>query len=561
MSPSEDNAADDQEKQTVSSQNSNSEDSPRVQEEDNWDGSSSKSCTPRSRVKCRGPVQPGSPNVFNPEDPREAGDQTYDHTPIQGWKHLDEIYDLLLAEEEPTSFRLAKGKREWDQAMASEMASIEKNKTWVLTELPSEHRPIGLKWIFKVKKNAQGDVIRHKARLVAKGYIQEHGIDYDEVFAPVARMETIRLILALAAQKGWAVHHLDVKTAFLHGDLKEDVFVSQPEGFIKTGREHMVYKLSKALYGLKQAPRAWNLKLNGVLKEYGFRRCKLEQAVYIRHSHKEPLIVGIYVDDLIVTGRCIEDIKLFKRQMENKFEMSDLGMLSYYLGLEVKHEVDATEYRDMSKGLCGEDLETNWDVSMYMHSPRETHLQAVKHMLRYIKGTTNWGINYKRRGNECLIGFSDSSFSVDQDDGKGTTGTVFYYNGGPITWNSQKQPTVALSSCEAEFMAATSAACQVVWLRGLLAEITGKQEEPVLIRVDNKSAISLMKNPVFHGRSKHINTRYHYIRECVELEQIKVEHVSGDQQRADILTKPLPKLRFAEMRQLLGMEQIEESAT
>lgn len=229
------------------------------------------------------------------------------------------------------------------------------------------------------------------------------------------------------------------------------------------------------------------------------------------------------------------------------------------------NNVDATQYRKII-GCLRYLTHTRPDLaysvgyaSRYMQAPQNTHFQAVKQILRYVKGTTDLGIHYRRSGSNVLLGFSDSSFSVDPDDGKGTTGLVFHFDDGPIAWNSQKQPTVALSSCEAEFMAATSAACQAIWLRGLLAEITGRKEEQVVIKVDNKSAISLMKNPVFHGRSKHINTRYHYIRECVEKEQIKVEHISGDQQRADILTKALPKLKFAEMRKILGVERIEDS--
>ncbi|KAD3336320.1 hypothetical protein E3N88_31839 [Mikania micrantha] len=198
-------------------------------------------------------------------------------------------------------------------------------------------------------------------------------------------------------------------------------------------------------------------------------------------------------------------------------------------------------------------------VSRYMQAPKGSHQQAIKHILRHVKGTSNLGIHYQKGGKEELLGYSDSSYSVDQDDGKGTTGVVFYFNERPITWSSQKQQTVALSSCEAEFMAATAAACQAIWLRGLLAEITGEQEQQILIKVDNKSAIALMKNPIFHGRSKHINTRFHYIRECVEREQIKVEHISGEEQRADILTKALPKIKFSEMRDKLGMEEIEET--
>lgn len=479
-----------------------------------------------------------------------------------------------------------------------------------MTSLPTGYRPIGLKWVYKVKKDAKGTVIRHKTRLVAKGYIQRHGVDYDEIFAPVARLETVRLILALAAQRGWSVHHLDVKTAFLHGELKEDVFVTQPEGFVKKGKEHLVYKLTKALYGLKQAPRAWNTKMDGALKECGFQRCKLEPAVYTKRMKQGSLLVGIYVDDLIVTGNNTEDIHHFKRQMEGKFEMSDLGLLFYYLGLEVlqgqdviklkvssyarkilqqagmwdcnpakfpmepglklvkddaSNCVNATEYR-RTIGCLRYLTHTRPDLaysvgyaSRYMQAPRSTHLQAVKQILRYVKGTVDLGIQYRRKGNDLLLEFSDSSFSVDLDDGKGTTGLIFYFNNGHIAWNSQKQQTVALSSCEAEFMTATSAACQAIWLRGLLAEITGRQEEQVVIYVENKSAIALMKNPVFHGRSKHINTRYHYIRECVEKEQIKVEHVSADQQRADILTKALPRLKFAEMRELLGVKEISKA--
>ncbi|KAD4385441.1 hypothetical protein E3N88_25609 [Mikania micrantha] len=577
-------------------------------EEDNSSYSSSGGQS--SRVRERGPIVSYTPLIQNSSDPRESGDRTYDHTPLQGWKHLDEVFDLLLTEEEPINFKQAAGKPVWDRAMKEEIASIERNKTWNLTDLPSGHRPIGLKWIFKIKKDAKGNITRHKARLVAKGYIQEHGVDYDEVFAPVARLETIRLVFAISAQKGWLIHHLDVKTTFLHGELNEEVFVNQPEGFERKGQERKVYKLTKALYGLKQAPRAWNTKLDGVLKEYGFERCKLEQAVYKKETSQDLTLVAIYVDDLLVTGSNQEKITKFKLQMEQKFEMSDLGLLTYYLGLEVVQDetgikvtqknyakkilkmvgledcnatkfpmepglklkkddgsksVDATEYRKIF-GSLRYLTHTRPDLlyavgytSRYMQEPKSNHQQAVKQILRYIKGTIDLGIHYQKGGEEGLMGYSDSSYSVDQDDGKSTTGAVFFYNEKPITWLSQKQQTVALSSCEAEFMAATSAACQAIWLRGLIAEITGREEQQVIIKVDNKSAIALMKNPVFHGRSKHINTRFHYIRECVERNQIKVEHISGEEQRADILTKALPKIRFAEMRNLLGVDKFEES--
>ncbi|GJZ84084.1 ribonuclease H-like domain, reverse transcriptase, RNA-dependent DNA polymerase [Tanacetum coccineum] len=241
----------------------------------------------------------------------------FDHKPVQGYINLSEIYDrapevqsdeLLLLEEEPRNYKEAAQDKKWIEAMQLEIISINKNKTWKLATLPDNQKAIGLKWVFKTKRDANGKIIKHKARLVAKGYVQEHGIDYDEVFAPVARMETVRLFLALSAYHGWEVHHLDVKSASLHGELKEEVYVTQPEGFKKPGNENKVYRLVKALYGLKQAPRAWNIKLDQTFKTLGFKKCTLEQAIYTRISKDSMLLVGVYVDDLIVTGSNVEDL-------------------------------------------------------------------------------------------------------------------------------------------------------------------------------------------------------------------------------------------------------------
>lgn len=226
----------------------------------------------------------------------------------------------------------------WKEAMDAELASIRSNETWELAALPSGHKAIGLKWVFKVKKDPAGHVLKHKARLVAKGYAQRQGVDFDEVFAPVARMETVRLLLALAAHCGWQVHHMDVKSAFLNGDLKEEVYVHQPPGYIVPGEEHKVLRLRKALYGLHQAPRAWYAKLDASLASLGFERSPLEHAVFRRTTGKSTLLVGVYVDDLIITGTDDNDISAFKQQMHSLFAMSDLGLLSYYLGVEVKQE-------------------------------------------------------------------------------------------------------------------------------------------------------------------------------------------------------------------------------
>ena len=187
-----------------------------------------------------------------------------------------------------------------------------------------------------MKRDEQGAVSKHKARLVVKGYAQQHGIDYDEVFAPVARLDSVRLLIALAAHEGWEVHHMDVKSAFLNGDLCEEVYVQQPDGFVVTGREHKVLRLKKALYGLHQAPRAWNEKLDKTMKSLSFKKSSSEPAIYLRRNSKSQLVVGVYVDDLIITGTNCEDIKLFKKQMAVVFKMTDLGLLKYYLGIEVR---------------------------------------------------------------------------------------------------------------------------------------------------------------------------------------------------------------------------------
>ncbi|GJT13765.1 ribonuclease H-like domain, reverse transcriptase, RNA-dependent DNA polymerase [Tanacetum coccineum] len=240
----------------------------------------------------------------------------FDHTPLRGFRTLNDLYEntkeLLLAKDEPKNYKEASSDQNWIETMKVELDSINRNNTWELTTLPKGHKAIGLKWVFKTKKDANGDIIKHKARLVAKGYIQQHGINFEEVFAPVARIETIRLLLAITANNKWEVHHLDVKSAFLHGDLKKEVYVTQPEGFIKKQDQGKVYRLVKALYGLRQVPRAWNIKLDNTLKSLDFKKCALEQAIYTKTLKDSTLLIGVYVDDLIITGTPKKEIDKFK---------------------------------------------------------------------------------------------------------------------------------------------------------------------------------------------------------------------------------------------------------
>nr|GEX66754.1 ribonuclease H-like domain, reverse transcriptase, RNA-dependent DNA polymerase [Tanacetum cinerariifolium] len=350
---------------------------------------------------------------------------------------------------------------------------------------------------------------------------------------------------------------------------------NSPSHFDHTPEQNQgkVYRLIKALYRIRQAPCAWNIKLDNTLKSLGFKKCPLEQSIYTKTSKDSTLLTGVYVDDLIIIGTPKKEIDKFKAQMEKNFEMSDLGLLAYYLGIEVKQTngdisirqsayankiikeagmidcnetlipmdpgkrltkvtegtmVNSTEYRSII-GCLRYLLHIRPDLSYsvgllshFMQEPREQHMKSVRQVLRYVKGTKDHRITYKNNGGNKIHGYSDSSYGVNTQEGKETTGIIFYY--------------------------ATAAATQALWLKRLLSKLKHSEENKVTIRVDNKSAIALMKNPVFHGRSKHIDMKYHFIRECVEREDIQVEFVSGEYQKADILTKALPKIKFLTMR-------------
>ncbi|CAA0841943.1 cysteine-rich RLK (RECEPTOR-like protein kinase) 8 [Striga hermonthica] len=493
---------------------------------------------------------------------------------------------LFVSAEEPSTFAQDERDASWRRAMLEEMKAIEENETWELVDPPPGCHPIGLKWVYKVKRDESGAIVKHKARLVARGFVQRKGIDFEEVFAPVARMESVRLLLAMAAAKDWRIHHLDVKSAFLNGELAETVYVKQAPGFAVKGEEHKVLRCERHSMGCDK-PR--------------------ERGTPSSMSPWEELIVGVYVDDLIITGAREGDINGFKREMAARFRMSDLGQLSYYLGIEVKQgrdsitlcqrgyarkllersgmadckscatpmeerlkltkastaaKVDATLYRSIVGGLRYL-VHTRPDiafavgyVSRFMEDPREDHWAAVKRLLRYVKGTVDQGIIFPKTGDGSelrLTVFSDADMAGDIDGRKSTSGVLVFLGSAPISWQSLKQKIVALSTCEAEYVAAATTACQVVWLRRLLGELTGKEARPPALMVDNQPAIALANNPVLHDRSKHIDTRFHFIRDCINEGHIVLEFVESGRQLADILTKPLGRLRFMELRTKIGM--------
>ncbi|PWA98023.1 hypothetical protein CTI12_AA024020 [Artemisia annua] len=527
-------------------------------------------------------------------------------------RSLQELYEIteeipllcLYADCEPLVFEEAMRSKKWRQAMDEEIKSIEKNDTWELTTLPKGQKAIGVKWVYKAKKNAKGEVEKYKARFVAKGYKQKHVIDYEEVFASVARLETIRMIIAIVAQYRWKIHQMDVKSAFLNGLLEEEIYVEQPEGYVAKGQEGKVLRLKKALYGLKQEPRAWNTRIDKYFQEHGFTKCLSEYALYEKFERGSILLVCLYVDDLIFTGNSQSMIDELKKSMTGEFEMTDIGLMSYYLGIEVKqtdegifisqegyakeilkrfgmdkcnpvgtpiehkakpskHDggeaVDSTLFKSLVGSLryltCTRPdiLFAVGLISRFMEEPTTKHLEIAKRILRYIKGTIDYGMFYSTSEDFKLVGYSDSDWAGNKDDGRSTTGFLFFLGNNAFTWSSKKQPIVTLSSCEAEYVATTSCVCHAIWLRSMLKELHMEQEDATEIYVDNKSAIDLAKNPVYHDRSKHINTRYHFIRECIARKDVRVIHTRSEDQVADIFTKPLNEKDFSRQRMMLGV--------
>ncbi|KAG8474968.1 hypothetical protein CXB51_031696 [Gossypium anomalum] len=350
-------------------------------------------------------------------------------------------------------------------------------------------------------------------------------------------METIRLFFSQAAQFKWSIFQMDVKSAFLNGVLKEEVYIEQPPGYMKSGEKKKVLKLKKALYGLKQAPWAWNTRIDTYFKENGFKQCPYEHALYVKKNGGNMLFVALYVDDFIFMGNNGEMIQDFKSKMTQEFEMTDLGLMKFFRGLEVRQEeigifVSQEAYaKEILRYLtCTRpDLSLSVGIiSRFMEEPVYSHWKALKRILR------DW----------CR----------DLDDRKSTSGYVFFMGNKAFTWLSKRQPIVTLSTCEAEYVAASCCVCHAIWLRNLLNELEQQQLDATEIRIDNKSAIELAKNPVNHERSKHIDIHFHFIRDHVKEGSVKLVHVASRDQVADIFTKPLSMVLLDNYKKLIGME-------
>ena len=494
----------------------------------------------------------------------------------------------------------------WQKAMDDEMTALTENETYELVTPPEGRQIVGGRWVFAVKTGPNGQET-HKARYVAKGYSQIADIDYQETFAPTARMSSVRMLLQKAVQNDMITHQMDVKTAYLNAPIDCDIYMEQPKGFETRGAngEKLVCKLKKSLYGLKQSGRNWNNMLHNYLLNEKFSQSSADPCVYVRNSESGCTILIVWVDDIIISATSTDLLCSVKENLCRRFKMKDLGKLSWFLGTEFKCdansiEMNQTQYIDkvLSKfemaeckpksTPCALGIEKECDesrdlpdpglyraivgsliyvmtgtrpdlcyavtrLSQAMSRPTQLDLSMAKHVLRYLKGSREQGLKFvKSQTSLKLAGFCDSNWGASVKDRRSITGYNFELTDkGPlISWKSRKQQTVALSTCEAEYISLANAVQEAKFLKQLCKDMNIVSDD-VLINVDNQGAINLAKNPVNHQRSKHIDIKYHFIRSEIQKGNVRLQYVTTEDNVADIFTKPATKAKLEKFKHFI----------
>lgn len=444
---------------------------------------------------------------------------------------------------EPHNVKIALQFPHWVQAMKEEYDALLTNQTWSLVDPPKDKKIVGCKWVFKIKRNSDGSVARYKARLVAQGFHQQADLDYTETFNPVVKPTTIRVILTMALARGWSLRQVDINNAFLHGFLDEKVFMSQPPGMIVLGQEHKACALQKALYGLKQAPRAWFDRLSSYLQSMSFKSSRADSSLMIYHLNGCCCYILIYVDDIIITGNSTTMIQDLIRGLDSEFSLKDLGKLSFFLGVEVSTLPNGELFLSKKKFIQDLLVKTNMqhaksiatpmvsgsflsafggkkfhDVRLYrstvgalqyatltrpeisycvnkvcqfMHTPLLIHWQAVKRILRYLCGTLNHGLHFKKPSHLILQGYADADWASDPDDRRSTSGFCVYFGENLIQWASKKQKVISRSSTEAEYRSLAHVSSELMWLRTLLLELQVPLSSSPIVWCDNLSVCTL----------------------------------------------------------------------
>lgn len=530
------------------------------------------------------------------------------HVPVTKETTQDIAMMANILDEEPLSLEEAHGRADWPlwkKAMDEEMEQLKKLGTYTKVDLPSDRVPIACKWVYRLKRDHAGKIVRYKARLVTKGFSQIPGIDFTETFAPVMRLDTLRLLLALAATYGMVIHVVDIVGAYLNGELKEQIYMQQPPEY--EDGTHLVLQLIKTIYGLRQSGRVWNQKLNNAFIKLGFKRLFSDQCVYFRHEDQNVTIVAIHVDDMAIFASSTDAATKLKGELKEIFTITDLGEARQIVGLEVTQNLEEgtlkitqtqyikkildrfgmsnshpvmmpldpnvkliktpenehynmLEYGAAIGSLMYAAIGTRPDIafavqtlSQFTSNPNPSHWTAVKRVFRYLNGTRDLGIIYRSGGDPKPYAYTDADWGSNPNDRKSISGNIFLMANGPISWSSKKQPTVALSSMEAKYMAESQAARHAIWLRTLFTELQLPYSEPTTINADNQSAIDYSSNSGHHSRSKHIDIQHHFIREKIISNEIKIQYCASEDNFADFLTKALPKSKHQDLIGRIGM--------
>jgi histone deacetylase 1/2 len=517
-------------------------------------------------------------------------------------------FSAVLSADEPASHMDALSDPAWCRAMQDEFQALLDNGTWTLVPRTDGMNIVDCRWVFKVKRLADGSVERFKARLVAKGYRQRQGIDYEDTFSPVVKPVTVRLVLAIALSRGWSLRQADVKNAFLHGLLQETVYMTQPPGFEDQHRRTHVCQLKKAIYGLKQAPRAWFSRLSSKLLEFGFLSSAADSSLFVFRQSDLVLYVLVYVDDLIITGSSNRAIDSLLRELNHVFAIKDLGPLSFFLGIEVAldpgglvlsqrkyikellQRTNMTQCRPVSTPMSSSEklskttgtilspegitlyrstvgalqylTITRPDIAysvnkvcQYLQEPTDIHWGAVKRILRFLKFSSTDGLRIHKSRSLLLSAFSDADWAGSVDDRRSTGGFAVFLGANLVSWSARKQPTVSRSSTESEYKALANATAELVWIQSLLRELGVQQPRAPSLWCDNLGATYLAANPVFHARTKHIEVDFHFVRERVAMKALDIRFINSKDQLADIFTKALPVEAFRRLRFNLNLVQ------
>jgi hypothetical protein len=483
----------------------------------------------------------------------------------------------------------------WRAAMLEELRSIDENKVWQLHLPPPNGRALGSKWVLTVKRDAQGNIERYKARLVVQGFGQQFGFDYDETYSPVIRIDNVRVIFAIGAHfrhYGVDIWHIDFRNAFQNGEADFPIFIRQPPGFTNPQYPNHVLLLLKSLYGLKQASRIWFMILCQLILDLGFTACQTDQCTF--YSNDRRLLIAVYVDDLLMVGKP-EDNQRCVNELSKRFKLRNHGPVKSFLGLNVTYDnggiqlnqigyihrkaqefgltnakpydnpldpslplvhatpddklVDPTSYQELTGSLNHLAITSRPDIAFavsklcqFNSKPTFTHLKAARRVLRYAIHTRDYSLKYCGDGSSVLqlLGFADADYGSNLIDRKSTTGYIFILCCGPISWQSRKQPTVAMSTMEAEYMALSDAIRELLSRMYYITELGISTIQPTVMYSDNQAAIALSDGEGDYRRAKHIDIRYHFIRDHLQRGTVEINYIPSEKQPADILTKALP---------------------